>query len=63
MKKPEDKLICQLCKQPITDSYTTYTFEDGEDFIMCDHCNTYFKRLMDHCDTYFKQLMDREEEA
>ena len=52
MKKPEDKLICQLCKQPITSSYTTYTLEDGEDYIMCDHC-----------DTYFKQLMDREEEA
>ena len=53
MKKPEDTTpICRFCKQPITDSYTTYTFEDGDDYIMCDHC-----------DTYFKQLMDREEEA
>ena len=35
--KPEDnKIVCRFCKQPITGSYTTYTFTDCEDYIMCD---------------------------
>lgn len=52
LKKTEDKLICQLCKQPITGSYTTYTYitegvnETGR-LILCDCCNTEFKQLMD----------------
>lgn len=57
MKKPEDKFIkvkfrdppiCHSCGNVITGSYTILTFDsDREDYIMCDHCYTYFKQLMD----------------
>lgn len=59
MLKTDDKLICQLCKQPITGAYTTYTT------YITEGSNSYISEriiLCDCCDTEFKQLMDREEE-
>ena len=54
LKKPEDKkIVCSLCKQPITEGiYTTYTYitkgvNDTGRIILCDCCNTEFKQLMD----------------
>lgn len=52
MKSEDNKIICQLCKQPITGSYATYTFitvgvNETGCFILCDCCNTEFKQLMD----------------
>ena len=49
MKKPEDKLICRFCKQPIMEGiYTTVDLNIGNYLVLCDDCTVKLKNYLDN---------------
>ena len=49
MKKPENKLICRFCKQPITEGiYTTIDLSSENYLVLCDDCKVKLANYLDN---------------